>query len=41
MKKSKRILKLKLIEIVKNDKFIKEIIEDMNRTEENNRCCQP
>ena len=41
MKKGRRIPKLKLIEVVKNDKFIKEIIEDMNKTEENNRCDQP
>lgn len=41
MKKGIRISKLKLIEVVKNDTFIKEIIEDMNRIEENNRCGQP
>ena len=40
-KKGRRIPKLTLIEVVKNDKFIKEIIEDMNRIEENNRCGQP
>lgn len=41
MKKGTEIPKLKLIEVVENDTLIKEIIEGVNRIEENNKCDQP